>query len=72
MYFMYFRRILVEGLFLHCPLSNGRLFTITAPEISFGVIFLIAKSQFFLFWQPDLLFVEVCGKSGGPYRFQFL
>ena len=46
---MYFRRILAEGQFLHCPLSNAHSFTITAPRISFGdKFFKISESQIVL------------------------
>jgi len=46
---MYFQRILAEGWFLHCPLSNAHSFTITAPGISFGVkFFKISQSKIVL------------------------
>ena len=57
--FMYFRRILVEGWFLLCPLSNVRLFIITVPGISFWVNFKSLNPKSSLFLPPYLLFLKL-------------
>ena len=56
---MYFRRILAEGQFLLCPLSNVRVFTKTVRGISFGVNFKSLNPKSFLFLPPYLLFLKL-------------
>ena len=55
---IYFQTIFAEGQFLHCPISNARSFTVTAPGISLGVNYKSLNHKLFLFSPLYLLFFK--------------